>query len=86
MSNDDIPQHQKAVFQCPDCRDSVWEVVNAVKFVYDRLNPLDMKPTPVPMFQCLSCRGYLTTDSTGKFVVVHKEAHLDGDEWKRGGE
>lgn len=84
--NDEIPKHQVGIFKCPDCSDEIWECINSVRFLFDRLNPMTMKPQPMPMFQCLSCRGYLTTNKDGKYVVVHKEAHLDGDEWKRGGE
>ena len=83
--SDKIPQHQVGVFTCPDCKDSVWEQVPAVKFMFDRLAPDKMQPVPCPMYQCLSCRGYLTFTKEGGYKVVHKEAHLEGDEWKTGG-
>lgn len=84
-SGDSIPQHQVGIYKCPTCGDGVFESINAMRFMYDKLNPDDMRPQPIPLFQCLGCSGFLTKDPKKGFIVVHREKKdetLPGDEWK----
>lgn len=79
-----IPQHQVGQFKCPECKDTVFQIVQgAVTFAFDRLDPGKMQPVPVTMFQCLGCHGFLVKDNVVGFKIVHKAGPpMDGDEWK----
>lgn len=79
-----IPPHQVGVFACTTCKDTVFEVVNGLQFMFDKLAPhRGMKPIPVMLYRCIHCNGYLRQDKDGSFSVVHREEMLPGDEWKK---
>lgn len=82
LGNGSIPVPQRATFQCPECKDTVFVPVAAIRFVYDRLAPDKLAPVPAPLFKCAGCEGYLTKDKAGAWIIVHKGAPVEGDEWK----
>lgn len=74
-----IPKDQARVFECPDCADRVFEPLNAVQFVYDKLSPTKMQPIPAPLYRCLGCQGFLRQQKDGTFIVIHRERTQEGD-------
>lgn len=71
----DISRAQAKVFECPDCKDSIFEPIAAVRLVFDRLDPdVKLKPVPAPLMRCLGCGGFLVRGEKpdeGVWRIVH---------------
>ena len=81
-----IPQHQIGLFKCPTCGEGVFEILNGCQFAFDKLKPEEMKPIPRKLFRCLGCKGFLAPPTKDHgWIVVSREEHVAGDEWKGGG-
>lgn len=66
-----IPPAQMGAFLCTTCNQpGVFQVATCVQFVFDKLNPDEMKPASVTMYQCIKCKGYLVKQKDKSFKVV----------------
>lgn len=55
-----IPAAQRVRFKCPNCTDEIFEFVQRVRFITDRLDPEQkLAPVPVQMVQCVACKRYI---------------------------
>ena len=55
-----IPASQRARFKCPNCKDEIFEIVQRVRFITDRLDPEQkLAPIPVQFVQCAACKHYI---------------------------
>lgn len=81
-----IPPAQLAVFKCPECGDSIFEVKKCCRMVFDRLDAdQDLRPVPVVLVQCVKCHAFITRDRETKgWIAVHAagSAPEEGEEWK----
>lgn len=77
-----VPAQQIARFKCPNCQDEIFEMKQAVRLIYDRLDSqMDLHAAPALLMRCLGCGGFLRKiDGVWKCVDVPGTA---GDDWKR---